>query len=48
VAVVVLGAKSNPGRFMETRHLYNWMATKAAELLGTPVAAAPAVAGAAN
>jgi serine-type D-Ala-D-Ala endopeptidase (penicillin-binding protein 7) len=44
VAVVVLGAKSNPGRFMETRHLYNWMTTKAAELLGSPVAAAAAVA----
>jgi D-alanyl-D-alanine endopeptidase (penicillin-binding protein 7) len=40
VAVVVLGAKSNPGRFMETRHLYNWMTTKAAELIGAPVAAA--------
>jgi D-alanyl-D-alanine endopeptidase (penicillin-binding protein 7) len=50
VAVVVLGAKSNPGRFMETRHLYNWMSTKAAELIGAPVAAATAVAvtGAAN
>jgi D-alanyl-D-alanine endopeptidase (penicillin-binding protein 7) len=44
VAVVVLGAKSNPGRFMETRHLYNWMATKAAELIAAPVAAAAAVA----
>jgi D-alanyl-D-alanine endopeptidase (penicillin-binding protein 7) len=43
VAVVVLGAKSNPGRFMETRHLYNWMATKAAEL----IAVSPAVAAAA-
>ena len=29
VAVVVLGAKSNPGRFWETRHLFNWISTKA-------------------
>jgi D-alanyl-D-alanine endopeptidase (penicillin-binding protein 7) len=28
VAVVVLGAKSNAGRFMETRHLFNWIAGK--------------------
>ena len=40
VAVVVLGAKSNQGRFWETRHLFNWMASKASELLGgTPAAA---------
>ncbi|MBA2557150.1 MAG: D-alanyl-D-alanine carboxypeptidase [Chloroflexi bacterium] len=26
VAVVVLGAQSNPGRFWETRHLVNWIA----------------------
>ena len=25
VAVVVLGAKSNAGRFWETRHLFNWL-----------------------
>jgi D-alanyl-D-alanine endopeptidase (penicillin-binding protein 7) len=43
VAVVVLGAKSNAGRFWETRHLFNWMASKASELLGgTPVEAAAA------
>ena len=29
VAVVVLGARSNAGRFMETRHLFNWLSTKA-------------------
>jgi D-alanyl-D-alanine endopeptidase (penicillin-binding protein 7) len=29
VAVVVLGAHSNPGRFWETRHLFNWISTKA-------------------
>ena len=41
VAVVVLGAKSNAGRFWETRHLFNWMAAKASELVaGTPVQAA--------
>jgi D-alanyl-D-alanine endopeptidase (penicillin-binding protein 7) len=41
VAVVVLGAKSNAGRFMETRHLFSWMTSKATELLGgTPVRAA--------
>jgi D-alanyl-D-alanine endopeptidase (penicillin-binding protein 7) len=28
VAVVVLGARSNAGRFMETKHLLNWVATK--------------------
>jgi D-alanyl-D-alanine endopeptidase (penicillin-binding protein 7) len=34
VAVVVLGARSNTGRFMETRHLFNWFAAKAEELFG--------------
>ncbi|HEX5473043.1 MAG TPA: serine hydrolase [Vicinamibacterales bacterium] len=28
VAVVVLGARSNMGRFWETRHLFNWLADK--------------------
>ena len=32
VAVVVLGAKSNPGRFWETKHLINWMSQKASDL----------------
>ena len=32
VAVVVLGAKSNPGRFWETKHLINWMSQKATDL----------------
>jgi D-alanyl-D-alanine endopeptidase (penicillin-binding protein 7) len=41
VAVVVLGAKSNAGRFWETRHLFNWFSNKAQDLLGvTPVQAA--------
>ena len=32
VAVVVLGARSNPGRFWETRHLFNWLSEKASVL----------------
>ena len=32
VAVVVLGAKSNTGRFWETRHLFNWLSQKATDL----------------
>jgi len=32
IAVVVLGAGSNNGRFWETRHLFSWLNTKAAEL----------------
>jgi D-alanyl-D-alanine endopeptidase (penicillin-binding protein 7) len=34
VAVVVLGATSNNGRFWETRHLFNWLSEKASELFG--------------
>ena len=33
VAVVVLGATSNAGRFWETRHLFNWLSTKAQDAL---------------
>jgi D-alanyl-D-alanine endopeptidase (penicillin-binding protein 7) len=44
VAVVVLGAKSNAGRFWETRHLFNWFASKAEDLLGTSLQAATATA----
>jgi serine-type D-Ala-D-Ala endopeptidase (penicillin-binding protein 7) len=45
VAVVILGAKSNAGRFMETRHLFDWLSSKASDLLGgAKVEAAPAVA----
>lgn len=40
IAVVVLGAKSNAGRFWETRHLFNWLASKATDLFGAPVEAA--------
>jgi len=35
VAVVVLGARSNAGRFWETRHLLNWVNTRARLLMGT-------------
>lgn len=42
VAVVVLGAKSNAGRFWETRHLFNWLSAKAGDLLGAPVEASTA------
>jgi D-alanyl-D-alanine endopeptidase (penicillin-binding protein 7) len=33
VAVVVLGARSNAGRFMETKHLFNWLADRTKTLL---------------
>jgi D-alanyl-D-alanine endopeptidase (penicillin-binding protein 7) len=32
-AVVVLGARSNNGRFWETRHLFNWLSSRAPVLL---------------
>ena len=35
VAVVVLGARSNAGRFLETRNLYNWFAAKASTIFAT-------------
>lgn len=47
VAVVVLGARSNAGRFLETRNLFDWLTTKtsaifsAASSPASPVAAAP-------
>jgi D-alanyl-D-alanine endopeptidase (penicillin-binding protein 7) len=44
VAVVVLGAKSNAGRFWETRHLLNWFANKAENILGSPLQAATSTA----
>ena len=34
VAVVVLGAASNNGRFWETRHLFNWLSEKATDVFG--------------
>ena len=33
VAFVVLGANSNPGRFWETRHLFNWLSQRTTDLL---------------
>lgn len=43
VAVVVLGARSNAGRFMETRHLFNWLSSKTSNLnlLAPPAAPRP-------
>ena len=41
VAVVVLGARSNAGRFMETQNLFNWLSTKASVIFATST---PAVA----
>jgi D-alanyl-D-alanine endopeptidase (penicillin-binding protein 7) len=35
VAVVVLGARSNAGRFMETQNLFNWLASKASTVFAT-------------
>ena len=33
VAVVVLGARSNAGRFMETQNLFNWLSSRAQTIL---------------
>ena len=35
VAVVVLGARSNAGRFMETRNLFSWLSSKAQTIFAT-------------
>jgi D-alanyl-D-alanine endopeptidase (penicillin-binding protein 7) len=35
VAVVVLGARSNAGRFLESQNLLNWVSTKAATIFGS-------------
>jgi serine-type D-Ala-D-Ala endopeptidase (penicillin-binding protein 7) len=35
VAVVVFGARSNAGRFMESRNLFNWVSSKAPTLFAT-------------
>jgi D-alanyl-D-alanine endopeptidase (penicillin-binding protein 7) len=42
VAVVVLGARSNAGRFMETQNLFDWLSSKASTLFAT-TAKTPAV-----
>jgi D-alanyl-D-alanine endopeptidase (penicillin-binding protein 7) len=42
VAVVVLGARSNAGRFLETQNLFNWLlSTKAATIFGQKPQAVP-------
>ena len=35
VAVVVLGARSNAGRFLETENLFNWLSAKASTIFAT-------------
>ena len=35
VAVVVLGARTNAGRFLETQNLFQWMSSKATTLFAT-------------
>ncbi len=35
VAVVVLGARSNAGRFLETQNLFNWLSSKASTIFAT-------------
>jgi D-alanyl-D-alanine endopeptidase (penicillin-binding protein 7) len=35
VALVVLGARSNAGRFMETQNLFNWLSSKASTFFAT-------------
>jgi D-alanyl-D-alanine carboxypeptidase len=42
VAVVVLGARSNAGRFLETENLFNWFAAKASVIFATATATATA------
>jgi D-alanyl-D-alanine endopeptidase (penicillin-binding protein 7) len=44
VAVVVLGARSNAGRFMETKHLFNWLSERTKSLLTNDPAKAAATA----
>jgi D-alanyl-D-alanine endopeptidase (penicillin-binding protein 7) len=39
VALVVLGARSNAGRFMEVQNLFNWLSTKTASLFATQAVA---------
>jgi D-alanyl-D-alanine endopeptidase (penicillin-binding protein 7) len=41
VAVVVFGARSNAGRFMESRNLFNWVSSKASTLFAAKAAAQP-------
>jgi D-alanyl-D-alanine endopeptidase (penicillin-binding protein 7) len=39
VAVVVLGARSNAARFLETQNLFNWLTSKASTIFATKTAA---------
>jgi D-alanyl-D-alanine carboxypeptidase len=41
-AVVVLGARSNAGRFLETRNLFDWLSAKTSVLLSAASASAAA------
>ena len=41
VALVVLGARTNAGRFMETQNLFNWLASKASTIFATNTPAFP-------
>jgi len=41
VAVVVLGARSNSGRFMETQNLFTWLSSKASTLFATTTPSTP-------
>jgi D-alanyl-D-alanine endopeptidase (penicillin-binding protein 7) len=41
VAVVVLGARSNAGRFMEAQNLFNWLAAKTPTVFATQAVATP-------
>jgi D-alanyl-D-alanine endopeptidase (penicillin-binding protein 7) len=41
VAVVVLGARSNAGRFVETQNLFNWLSSKAATIFATKTTPIP-------
>jgi D-alanyl-D-alanine endopeptidase (penicillin-binding protein 7) len=43
VAVVVLGARSNAGRFLETRNLFNWLSTKTSAIFSAASAQGSAV-----
>jgi D-alanyl-D-alanine endopeptidase (penicillin-binding protein 7) len=44
VAVVVLGARSSAGRFLEAKHLFNWMSERTRTLLSPETTAAAQVA----
>jgi D-alanyl-D-alanine endopeptidase (penicillin-binding protein 7) len=41
VAVVVLGARSNAGRFMEVQNLFNWLAAKTPSVFATQAVVSP-------